>query len=157
MRATKTKKQPRTFCNQERSEKGFTLIETSIAMVITMVAALGAATLFTYSIGYNSGGNDRAAAISIAQQQIEQLRSVPFSDPLLNTTGPSGTVLTPDFVNNGRSYRITKTVTGSNDVDGLPRLKTITIRVAPLSQGFVGFPIISQTTRSSTARGPFLQ
>src|SRR5437762_968764 len=56
------------------AELGFTLIETSIAMVIMMVAGLGVISLFTYSIGYNSGGNDRAVAISIAQQQIEQLR-----------------------------------------------------------------------------------
>ena len=107
------------------SERGFTLVETSIAMVIMLVAALGVASLFTYSIKYNSGGNDRAVAISIAQQQIEQLRNVPFTDPILNVS--AATVLAPDTVSNGRTYRVTRTVTGSNNnVSGNPTLKTIT-------------------------------
>src|SRR5919106_1721848 len=84
---------------------GFTLIETTIAILILMVTGLGLASLFTYSINYNSGGNDRAIAVSIAQQQLEQLRSVSFTDASLNTTGTSGTVLSPNVVSNGRSYQ----------------------------------------------------
>jgi prepilin-type N-terminal cleavage/methylation domain-containing protein len=134
------------------SERGFTLIETSIALVIMMVAGLGVLSLFTYSIGYNSGGNDRAVAISIAQQQIEQLRSAQFTDSILNVS--AATVLTPDTVSNGRTYRVTKTVTGSNnDTSGNPTLKTITIRVDPMSSGWAGFPVILQTMRSATTKG----
>ena len=111
-------------------QRGFTLIETSIALLILMVAGLGVASLFTYSIRYNTGGNDRAVALSIAQQQIEQFRTVAFTDSILNVT--SATVLTPDTVSNGRTYKVTKTVTGSNnDVSGNPTLKTITIKVEP--------------------------
>jgi Tfp pilus assembly protein PilV len=118
-------------------------------MVILMIAALGVASLFTYAIGYNSGGNDRAVAISIAQQQLEQLRSVPFTDSLLNTTAASGTVLTPNTVSNGRSYRVTKTVIGANnDANGNPTLKTITVQVNPMSPGWAGFPVILRTLRS---------
>jgi Tfp pilus assembly protein PilV len=114
-------------------------------MVILMVAALGVVSLFTYAIGYNSGGNDRAVAISIAQQQLEQLRSVPFTDSLLIT----GTVITPHTVSNGRFYDVTKTVTGANnDTNGNPTLKTITIQVNPLSPGWAGFPIIIRTIRT---------
>lgn len=133
-------------------ERGFTLIETSIAMVIMMVAGLGVVSLFVYSISNNSGGNDRAVAISIAQQQIEQLRSVRFTDPILNVS--AATVLTPDTVSNGRTYRVTRTVTGSNnDTSGNPTLKTITIRVDPASPGWAGLPVILQTTRSATTKG----
>src|SRR5260370_42521421 len=117
-----------------KRQGGFTLIETTIAMMIMMVAGLGVVSLFTYSIGYNSGGNDRAVALSIAQQQIEQLRSVQFTDSVLNVT--AATVLTPDTVSNGRTYRVRRTVTGSNnDINGKPTLKTITIRVDPNSLG----------------------
>src|SRR5437667_5552012 len=91
-------------------ERGFTLIETSIAMVIMMVAGLGVVSLFVYSISNNSGGNDRAVAISIAQQQVEQLRSVRFTDSILNVS--TATVLTPYTVSNGRTYRVTKTEIG---------------------------------------------
>ena len=134
------------------AERGFTLVETSIAMVIMMVAALGVASLFTYSITNNSGGNDRAVAISIAQQQIEQLRSVSFTDAILNVS--AATVLLPNTVSNGRSYRVTRTVTGSNNnVGGNPTLKTITLRVDPLSPGWAGFPVILRTMRSDTTTG----
>src|SRR5256886_868585 len=134
------------------NEHGFTLIETTIAMMIMMIAGLGVLSLFTYSIGYNSGGNDRAVAISIAQQQIEQLRSAQFTDSILNVS--AATVLTPDTVSNGRTYRVTKTVTGSNnDTGGNPTLKTITIRVDPMSSGWAGFPVILRTMRSTTSKG----
>jgi type II secretory pathway pseudopilin PulG len=134
------------------TQRGFTLIETTIAMMIMMIAGLGVLSLFTYSIGYNSGGNDRAVAISIAQQQIEQLRSAQFTDSILNVS--AATVLTPDTVSNGRTYRVTRTVTGSNnDVGGNPTLKTITIQVAPTSPGWAGFPVILRTIRSATTKG----
>jgi Tfp pilus assembly protein PilV len=138
----------------ERSdtEGGFTLIETSIALVILMVAGLGVASLFTYSIRYNTGGNDRAVAVTIAQQQIEQFRSVSFTDPILNVT--AATALTPNTVSNGRTYRVTKTVTGSNnDVDGNPTLKTITIQVNPMGAGWASFPVILRTMRSAKTSG----
>ena len=134
------------------TERGFTLIETSIALVILMVAGLGVASLFTYSIQYNSGGNDRALAISIAQQQIEQFRTVPFTDPILAVS--AATALNPDTVSNGRTYRVTKTVAGSNnDAGGNPTLKTITIRVDPQSPGWAGFPVILRTVRSANVQG----
>jgi len=134
------------------SQRGFTLIETSIALLILMVAGLGVASLFTYSIRYNTGGNDRAVALSVAQQQIEQFRSVPFTDSILNVT--AATVLTPDTVSNGRTYRVTKTVTGSNnDNSGNPTLKTITIQVDPKGSGWAGYPVILRTIRSARTTG----
>jgi len=136
------------------TEHGFSLIETSIALVILMVAGLGVVSLFTYSIQYNSGGNDRALAISIAQQQMEQFRSAAFSDPILAVS--VATVLSPDTVSNGRTYQVTKTVAGSNnDAGGNPTLKTITIRVDPASAGWAGFPVILRTTRSATTTGTY--
>ncbi|MEP6919958.1 MAG: prepilin-type N-terminal cleavage/methylation domain-containing protein [bacterium] len=138
------------------TERGFTLIETTIAMVVMMIAALGVASLFTYSIQFSSGGDDRAMAMSIAQQQIEQVRSVTFSDAILNTTTTSGTVLSPDTVSNGRTYQVTRTVTGSNNnASGTPTLKTITIRVDPRSPGWAGFPVILRTVRSANSTGAY--
>jgi Tfp pilus assembly protein PilV len=149
MSSTESKRRPAGNRDRRVTDEGFTLIETSIAMVIMMVAALGVVSLFTYAIGYNSGGNDRAVAITIAQQQLEQLRTVPFTDSVLNTTAATGTVLTPNTISNGRSYRVTKTVTGANnDVNGNPTLKTITIQVNPLSPGWAGFPVVLRTMRT---------
>jgi prepilin-type N-terminal cleavage/methylation domain-containing protein len=153
MISSKLQRRPDRNSAQDRtSERGFSLIETSIAMVILMVAGLGVASLFTYSIRYNSGGNDRALAISIAQQQIEQLRSVSFTDAVLNVS--AATVLNPNTVSNGRTYRVTKTVTGSNNNGaGQPTLKTITIRVDPMSPGWAGFPVVLRTVRSASSSG----
>ncbi len=143
-----------TAAANSAGERGFTLIETMLALVILMVAGLGIVSLFTYSIRYNSGGNDRAVAISLAQQQMEQFRAVTFTDTTLTVSGP--TVLLPDTISNGRVYRLTKTVAGSNyDVSGNPTLKTITIQVTPLSPGWAGFPVTIRTMRSSTTTGTY--
>jgi len=136
-------------------ERGFTLMETSIAMLVLMIAAFGVVSLFAYSIRYNSGADDRAIAISIAQQQLEQIRSLGFNNAALAVS--SGTVVVPvDTVSNGRTYRITKTVSGSNnDINGNPTLKTVTIRVDPLSPGWAGFPVILRTMRAATVTGTY--
>lgn len=140
------------------AEGGFTLVETLFALLILTVAGLAVASLFTYSITYNSGGNDRALAMSVAQQQMEQMRNVPFTDSSLNVTGTPGSVLTPDIVSNGCTYRVTKTVIGSNnDTTGQPTLKTITIQVNPMSRGWAGFPVIIRTVRSATTIGSYAQ
>jgi len=144
MRSIESKRRP-----AGASEQGFTLIETSIAMMIMMVAGLAVAGLFTYSIRYNTGGTERAVAISIAQQQIEQLRVVDFNDSSLTVS--SSTVLSPDIASNGRTYRVIRTVTGSNnDNGGNPTLKTITIQVAPMGGGF---PVTLRSVRTSTTKG----
>ena len=135
-------------------ERGFTLMETSIAMLVLMIAAFGVVSLFAYSIRYNSGADDRAIAISIAQQQLEQFRSLGFNNAALAVS--SGTVVPVDTVSNGRTYRITKTVSGSNnDINGNPTLKTVTIRVDPLSPGWAGFPVILRTMRAATVTGTY--
>ncbi|HKP71986.1 MAG TPA: prepilin-type N-terminal cleavage/methylation domain-containing protein [Pyrinomonadaceae bacterium] len=76
------------------NDKGFTLIETCIAMVVMMVVGLGATSLFLYAIRNNSGGTDRALALALAQERLEDLRSVEFDDPMLNV----GTVTTREIV-----------------------------------------------------------
>jgi type II secretory pathway pseudopilin PulG len=63
--------------------RGFTLIETTIAMVVMMVVGLGATSLFLYSIRNNSGGDNRSQALAIAQQRLEELREVAYNDPEL--------------------------------------------------------------------------
>lgn len=134
-------------------EHGFTLIETCIAMIIMMVTALAAASLFAFAIGNNSAGSDRAQASALAQQSLEQLRNAAFTssgtDATLNTTsGSSQTVTAAD----GHSYTITKTIT--NNAAGTPTgspagvLKTIRIDVTPNAGGakWATSPAISRVT-----------
>lgn len=130
-------------------ERGFTLLETSIAMVIMMVSVLASASLFAYSIKNNSGANDRELAMAVAQQQMEQLRNVGFTDASLTaTTGTTSTVIRAS-----RSYTVVKTVTDSHTIDGLPTLKTIAIRVTPV--GSTLGAVTLRTRRSTLVRGPY--
>jgi len=82
-------------------EGGFTLIETSIAMVVMMVAALACSSLFVFSIQNNVGGSERALSMAVAQQQLEQLRSVDYDDSTLNDLTTNFSVTT-----GGRTYNV---------------------------------------------------
>lgn len=129
-------------------ERGFTLLETTIAVVVMMVAALAAASLFLYSINYNSGSNDRALAIAVAQQRLEQYRSVNFFDASLNATAGTTTTVT----SGGRSYSVLTTIVNTSTT-----LKTITIRVTPqgASDAWARTPVILATQRASPITGTY--
>src|ERR687883_2065215 len=62
-----------------RNDRGFTLLEAAIALVILMIIGLGIASLFTYAIGANSRADDRELAMAIAQKRMEWLRTIPFT------------------------------------------------------------------------------
>jgi Tfp pilus assembly protein PilV len=65
--------------NDNKAEGGFTLIETSIALVLLMIISVGLAPLFVYATRYNSAAAIRAGALAIAQIKLEQLRATPFT------------------------------------------------------------------------------
>src|ERR1044072_9807558 len=85
--------------------RGFTLLETTIALVVMMVMGLAVVSMFVYAIGYNAGANDRALGLAIAQQRMERLRKTPVTDAALNP----GTV-TETVTNSTRSYTASTTV-----------------------------------------------
>src|SRR5215203_3954758 len=86
-------------------QAGFALIETSIAMVVMMVGALAVSSLFVFSIQNNVGGGERALAMAVAQQQLEQIRSVTYEDTTLNIGATTSTVRNGD-----RDYAVQKVV-----------------------------------------------
>ena len=65
---------------QRPGERGFTLAETAIAMLVMMIASMGVVSLFSYSIKYNAGARDRELSMAVAQKRVEWLRSLPFDD-----------------------------------------------------------------------------
>lgn len=139
----------------KKGERGFTLVETSISMVVMMVAGLAVSSLFVFSMQNNVGGNERALAMAVAQQQLEQLRSVTFED----TTMVVGTTTTT--INNGdKNYTVVKTITDELNADGSSKqLRRISITVTPLggSHGeWTRTPITLTSFRSTLASGNFL-
>ena len=141
-------------------ECGFTVLETAIAMVLMAIVGLGVASLFFYAARNTVSAGDRELAMAVAQQSIETLRSVPFSDASLAATSPSGTSST--VISAGRNYSILTTITDSNFISGQAKTKTITIKVTPQSDSsqwasnvsslFGSVTLISQ--RTSPVMGP---
>ena len=75
------------------AEKGFTLIEVIISMVILLVVVLGALSMLALSITYNAGNKSRSQATAVLQQEIERYRSAKFNststDSYENPISPS--------------------------------------------------------------------
>lgn len=138
-----------------KGERGFTLVETSISMVVMMVAGLAVSSLFVFSMQNNVGGNERALAMAVAQQQLEQLRSVTFED----TTMAAGTTTTT-ITNGDHNYTVVKVITNETNPNGSNKeLRRISITVTPLggSHGnWTRTPVTLVSYRSTLAPGSFL-
>lgn len=115
---------------ENSAESGFTLLETTIALVVMMVMGLAVVSLFVYAIGYNAGANDRALGLAIAQQQMERLRKTPYTDAALNAGTVAETVS-----NSGRNYGVATTVCDTSGCGGSSTSKVITIQVSPQASG----------------------
>lgn len=111
----------------KRDQRGFTLMETAIAMILMMVVGLGGASLFAYAIKYNSGADDRSLALALGQQRMEQFRSLPFNHASLTATATTGTV--ENTTHGGRPFRVTTTIVNN----AAATMKTITINIVPMS------------------------
>lgn len=133
------------------NEQGFTLLETSIALVVMMVVTLATGSLFVYAVNYNSGAGDRAAALAVAQQRIERMRRTAWDDDLLTTPTTTETV-----INAGRRYTVVTTVCLDSTCGGSDTLKIITISVSPISaNGWANAPATITTRRSAPSVGPY--
>jgi type IV pilus modification protein PilV len=62
------------------SEKGFSLLETLISLLVLAIGLLGVAVLTTTSIKVNSNAYHLTLAYQIAQADLEELRSSPWRD-----------------------------------------------------------------------------
>lgn len=124
-----------------KDDGGFTLLETVMAFMIVMIASLGVVSVFMYSVNYNAGGNNRLQAITIAQQQLEQLRAAKFNAPVGGVSKTdailaAGTTSTSVTGTDGRPYTV-RTVIDDDpsdaavDTDTSTTLKGITITVTP--------------------------
>jgi Tfp pilus assembly protein PilV len=118
-------------------ERGFTLIETTIALVVMMIVMLAAASVFAYAVYHNSSGVDRAQTLAVAQESMEILRSASFSKSKVDTTLNPGTFEQKNVPRGGtngvRYYDIKWTI-----ADTTPTVKTITVQVTPTGAGMAG-------------------
>ncbi len=121
----------------QNGERGFTLIEVVIGFVIVTVALLGVFATFVYTINYNAGNNSRAQALSVLQQEVEQIRSLKFTPyatdaALTGGTKPAKTVVSAD----GSVFKVQIKVDNNPQLSGVQdesvgtSLKEITVTVS---------------------------
>ncbi|HEV8429874.1 MAG TPA: prepilin-type N-terminal cleavage/methylation domain-containing protein [Pyrinomonadaceae bacterium] len=137
-----------------KGERGFTLIETTIASLVMLVGALACSSLFVFSLQNNVGGAERALAMAVAQQQLEQIRSVAYEDSTL-TVG----TFTSTERSGERNYTVQRAVASETNSDGSAKaLKRITITVTPQTAGpnWTRTSVVLVTLRSTLASGSYL-
>ena len=134
-------------------ERGFTLIETTIASLVMLVGALACSSLFVFSVQNNVGGGERALAMAVAQQQLEQIRSVTYEDATLSVGTTTSTV-----TNGERNYTVQRTIVSETNSDNTAKgLKRITITVTPQTgQTWMRTSVVLTTYRSTLADGSYL-
>lgn len=134
--------------------KGFSLIETIIAMVVITVALLGGLQTINYAVLYNAGNASRSQALAILQQEVERLRAAKFtpagvdsaalpgdgncrSDAQRDITGGKKTPCVIDSPNGGKFLVTTwiddnpflDNAVDTPDIDATSRIKEITVEV----------------------------
>lgn len=110
--------------DKKEQQKGFTLIETACALLVMMIGGLGICAVFAYAIKNNTGARDRAAALAVAQQQMETYRNLQFTDPSLTANSLNPTQVTVTSAE--RTYTVRTVIT-----DTTSSLKTIQVQVTP--------------------------
>jgi Tfp pilus assembly protein PilV len=135
--------------NNRTGQKGFTLLETTTALLVMMIGGLGIAAVFAFAIKNNSGSRDRAASLAVAQEQMERYRNLSFTDAGLTAT--TGTVNPVTVSSAGRDYSVRTTIT-----DTTSSMKTIRIEVTPLLNGeqWARGTVQIAVQRSTFALGP---
>jgi type II secretory pathway pseudopilin PulG len=85
------------------SEAGFTLVEAMCAIVILAFGLIAIANLMAVAASSNSVANQSTAATTLATQQLERLKNIPFTTPGTNVLNP---LLTPggDLDNDAAGY-----------------------------------------------------
>ena len=104
-----------------KEQSGFTLIEVMIAVVILAVGLLALGTMQIVSIRSNAFSSEMTYSTMLAQQQLETLKNLSFSDADLTATTPTTPHTLPAVIEKGASYSVSWEVT-----DTTTDMKTIT-------------------------------
>lgn len=135
---------------KRQQEKGFTLVETTAALLVMMIGGLGICAVFAFAIRNNTGSRDRALALAVAQQEMERYRQMKFLD-----AGMTAQPATSKTVTSGddRTYTVTTTIT-----DTTTSLKTIKIQVTPMlnTDEWARGTVEISAQRSAFSLGPYV-
>ena len=156
--------------NSRSDERGFTLLETAISLVIMMIISLGIASLFSYATGANMHADDRELAMAIAQKRMEWLRTIAFTTQTrsLAYSYPSGGLaatvssgVNETVTNAGRSYLVntviqdTATVPNGQPDAGAVTVKSVKLTVGPVVSTSVFDKVTITTERTTQVTGTY--
>jgi type IV pilus assembly protein PilV len=109
------------------TEKGFTLIEVLVAIVMLSLGLLGLGRMHIAAIQVNTIASRLTQGTTLAQDRAEQLMALPYDDPMLADTTSLGSFTSYTDPNPPQSYTIRWEVDTNVPSAGL---KTINIFVA---------------------------
>lgn len=123
-----------------KNERGFSLIEATIAMFILLIILLGVFVTFAYAINYNAGNSARSQALAVLQRKVEQMRSDKFT-PQFTSDSLKGGKKASELITllNGNKFVIdvkvdndpsTPLVIDDDTAKPFPTMKEITIEVS---------------------------
>lgn len=121
---------------QKENERGFTLVECIVAMVVTVVGLLAALTLIAFSIKNYTVSGDLAVANSLAKAKIEELRNLSQA-PGGNLTANSAGYFDQPTDKFTRRWQITADSMGT---------QTLSVKISPAYSGLL-LPEVNLRTR----------
>jgi Tfp pilus assembly protein PilV len=139
-------------------QRGFTVIETCIALVILMIVGLGVASLFLFSIRNNAGAGNRALVLAVGQQQLEELRGVTYSNLETAVTAGGGTSKTVTVAGQPFTVATSFAYSPAGATSATATMKTITIDVNSNAKGnlaWITVPVRLVMIRSTSNVGSY--
>lgn len=140
------------------SSRGFTIIETCIALLVLMVVGLGVSSLFLYAIKQNSGAGSRALVLAVGQQQLEELRGATYANLESTVTVNGGASKTVTMAGQQFTVATSFTYTPSTATSATATMKTVTIDVSTATTGplaWVSVPVRFVMARSTQSVGSY--
>jgi Tfp pilus assembly protein PilV len=153
MKLNRRNKTARKGKKADQGQRGFTLMETCISMVVMMVAGLATSSLFVFAVQNNVGGAERALAMAVGQQHWNGSEASPMKTRRSIVGSTTSTITSGE-----RHYSVVKTITEEkNDDNTSKNLKKITLVVTPTggAKAWTRTSVTLVSLRSSLASGSY--